>query len=115
MCKILLVYYLPATLFMLCAMLFKHYFEISSQHFDNVMFQPLHRYRFYLVYIFLTGLGISLVRNGSVLYKGYGHALLDPPVAFDEFTVSNIGSTGKAFTTALLGVLITESQQKGGR
>lgn len=62
----------------------------------------------------IPGLGISLVRNGSVLYKGYGNARLDPPVAFDEFTVSNIGSTGKAFTTALLGVLITESQQKGG-
>lgn len=62
----------------------------------------------------IPGLGISLVRNGSVLYKCYGNARLDPPVAFDEFTVSNIGSTGKAFTAALLGVLITESLQNGG-
>lgn len=62
----------------------------------------------------IPGLGISLVRNGSVLNKGYGNARLDPPMAFDEFSVSNIGSTGKAFTTVLLGVLITESQQKGG-
>ena len=64
---------------------------------------------------FFTGLGISLVRNGSVLNKGYGHARLDPPVAFDENTVSNIGSTSKAFTAALLGVLITESKQRGTR
>lgn len=47
--------------------------------------------------------------------KGYGKARLDPPVAFDEFTVSNIGSTTKAFTAALIGVLITESKQKNGR
>lgn len=46
---------------------------------------------------------------------GYGKARLDPPVAFDEFTVSNIGSTTKAFTAALIGVLITESKQKNGR
>lgn len=65
--------------------------------------------------LFLPGLGISLVRNGNVLNKGYGKARLDPPVAFDEFTVSNIGSTTKAFTAALIGVLITESKQKGGR
>jgi CubicO group peptidase (beta-lactamase class C family) len=63
----------------------------------------------------LAGLGIALVRNGSVWYKGYGHARLDPPVAFDEFTVSNIGSTGKAFTVALLGILITEARRKGER
>lgn len=56
----------------------------------------------------MPGLGISLVRNGAVLNKGYGKARLDPPVAFDEFTVSNIGSTTKAFTAALIGVLITE-------
>lgn len=60
----------------------------------------------------MPGLGISLVRNGAVFNKGYGKARLDPPVAFDEFTVSNIGSTTKAFTAALIGVLITESQQK---
>lgn len=64
----------------------------------------------------MPGLGISLVRNGAVLNKGYGSkARLDPPVAFDEFTVSNIGSTTKAFTAALIGVLITESKQKNGR
>ena len=66
-------------------------------------------------FFYHTGLGISLVRNGSVLNKGYGHARLDPPVAFDENTVSNIGSTGKAFTAALLGILITESKQRGER
>lgn len=60
----------------------------------------------------MPGLGISLVRNGAVLNKGYGKARLDPPVAFDEFTVSNIGSTTKAFTAALIGVLSQNPNRK---
>ena len=54
----------------------------------------------------VPGLGLAIVRNDSVLYvKGYGVRSTATRQPVDERTLFAIGSTSKAFTTAVLAML----------
>ncbi|XP_061185460.1 uncharacterized protein LOC133193512 [Saccostrea echinata] len=60
----------------------------------------------------IPGLGISLIRDRKFFAKGYGLARLDQPVNFTETTPIYVASLGKAFTAALLGVMMTEARSQ---
>jgi CubicO group peptidase (beta-lactamase class C family) len=57
------------------------------------------------------GLAIAVVRNDSVVFaRGYGVRELGKPGPVTEHTLFAIGSTSKAFTSALLGMLVDEGK-----
>ncbi len=56
------------------------------------------------------GFSICIVRGDKVIYsKGFGYANIEKKQKVDENTLFPIGSTSKAFTTALLGILEGEN------
>ncbi len=55
------------------------------------------------------GLSVAVVKGNEVIYlKGFGYSNLDKKQKVDENTLFAIGSTSKAFTTALLGIMEEE-------
>lgn len=62
----------------------------------------------------IPGLGLSIVKENQILAKGYGMADVENNIPMTENSITCIGSTAKAFTSALLAVLITEDNKKGG-
>ena len=59
----------------------------------------------------VPGLAIAIVRNDSVIHTGaYGVKELGKPDAVTPQTIFAIGSSSKAFTTALLGVQVDEGK-----
>ncbi|OLD64549.1 MAG: hypothetical protein AUI33_12175 [Ignavibacteria bacterium 13_1_40CM_2_61_4] len=57
------------------------------------------------------GLALAIVKDDSVVYaKGYGVRELGKPAPVTERTLFAIGSTTKAFTAALLGMLVDEGK-----
>lgn len=58
----------------------------------------------------IPGMSVSMVRGGDFFAKGYGHARLDPPLNWTSQTPAYLGSVGKAITSALLGILMTETK-----
>ena len=58
-----------------------------------------------------TGLAVAVVKDGEVLFsKGYGVRELGKPDAVDAETLFAIGSTTKAMTAALVGMLVDEKK-----
>ena len=58
-----------------------------------------------------TGLAVAVVKDGEVLFsKGYGVRELGKPDAVDAQTLFAIGSTTKAMTAALVGMLVDEKK-----
>ena len=58
-----------------------------------------------------TGLAVAVVKDGSVVFsKGYGVRELGKPAAVDAETLFAIGSTTKAMTAALVGMLVDEKK-----
>lgn len=62
-----------------------------------------------------TGMSVSMVRGDDFFAKGYGHARLDPPLNWTSQTPAYLGSVGKAITSALLGILMTEQRNRADR
>ncbi|XP_062566300.1 uncharacterized protein LOC134228638 [Saccostrea cucullata] len=62
----------------------------------------------------IPGLGLSITKGEKSLAKGYGVADAEEGTPMTEDTVSCIGSTTKAFTSALLAALITRDKSRGG-
>ena len=59
----------------------------------------------------VPGLALAIVRNDSVVHlKGYGVKELGKPGAVTAQTVFAIGSSSKAFTAALVGMLVDEGK-----
>lgn len=59
----------------------------------------------------VPGLSVAIVKDGEVLLaKGYGEKELGTAQMVDENTVFNIGSTTKAFTAVLIGMLVDEGK-----
>ena len=59
----------------------------------------------------VPGLAIAVVKDGKVvLSKGYGVRELGRPEPVDEHTLFAIGSTTKAMTAALVGMLVDEQK-----
>lgn len=59
----------------------------------------------------VTGLATAVVKNGTVVFsKGYGVRELGQPGAVDNRTLFAIGSTTKAMTAALVGMLVDEKK-----
>jgi CubicO group peptidase (beta-lactamase class C family) len=59
----------------------------------------------------VPGLAIAVVKDGQVVFsKGYGVRELGKPASVDEGTLFAIGSTTKAMTAALLGMLVDEKK-----
>jgi len=57
------------------------------------------------------GAAVAIVKDGVVLFsKGYGVRELGKPATVDEHTLFAIGSTTKAMTAALLGMLVDEKK-----
>lgn len=60
-----------------------------------------------------VGFSVAIVRGNEVIYaKGFGYSDLELKIKADENTLFPIGSTSKAFTTALLGILEAEKGLK---
>jgi CubicO group peptidase (beta-lactamase class C family) len=59
----------------------------------------------------VPGLAVAVVKDGSVVFsKGYGVRELGRPGPVDEHTLFAIGSTTKAMTAALVGMLVDEKK-----
>jgi CubicO group peptidase (beta-lactamase class C family) len=59
----------------------------------------------------VPGLAVAVVKGGSVVFsKGYGVRELGKPGPVDEHTLFAIGSTTKAMTAALVGMLVDEKK-----
>ena len=59
----------------------------------------------------VPGLAVAVVKDGEVVFsKGYGVRELGKPAAVDTRTLFAIGSTTKAMTVALLGMLVDEKK-----
>ena len=59
----------------------------------------------------VPGLAIAVVKDGAVVFsKGYGVRELGKPATVDEHTLFAIGSTTKAMTAALVGMLVDEKK-----
>jgi CubicO group peptidase (beta-lactamase class C family) len=59
----------------------------------------------------ITGLAVAVVKDGTVVFsKGYGVRELGKPGAVDDRTLFAIGSTTKAMTAALVGMLVDEKK-----
>jgi CubicO group peptidase (beta-lactamase class C family) len=57
------------------------------------------------------GLAVAVVKDGRVVFsKGYGVREVGKPAAVDEHTLFAIGSTTKAMTAALVGMLVDEKK-----
>lgn len=56
-----------------------------------------------------VGFSVAIVRGNEIIYaKGFGYSDLENKIKADENTLYPIGSTSKAFTTALLGIMEEE-------
>ncbi|XP_061172484.1 uncharacterized protein LOC133181862 [Saccostrea echinata] len=62
----------------------------------------------------IPGLGLSITKGDKFLAKGYGVSDAVEGIPMTKDTVTCIGSTTKAFTSALLGALITRDKSRGG-
>lgn len=61
----------------------------------------------------VPGLAIAVVKDDSVIFaKGYGVRELGKPARVDERTLFGVASTTKAFTAALLGMMVDEGKLK---
>ncbi|MBL7074425.1 serine hydrolase [candidate division KSB1 bacterium] len=59
----------------------------------------------------VPGVAISIVKDDSVVFaKGYGIRELGKEAKVDEYTLFSVASNTKAFTAALLGMLVDESK-----
>jgi len=59
----------------------------------------------------VPGLAIAVVKDGAVVFsKGYGVRELGKPATVDEHTLFAIGSTTKAMTAALVGMLVDDKK-----
>jgi CubicO group peptidase (beta-lactamase class C family) len=59
----------------------------------------------------IPGMAVTIVKDGQVLLaKGYGVRELDKPAPVDENTLFAIASNSKAFTTAMLSMLVDEKK-----
>lgn len=59
----------------------------------------------------VPGLAVAVVKDGAVIFsKGYGVRELGKPAAADAHTLFAIGSTTKAMTAALVGMLVDEKK-----
>jgi CubicO group peptidase (beta-lactamase class C family) len=59
----------------------------------------------------VPGLAVAVVKDGTVIFsKGYGVRELGTPATVDEHTLFAIGSTTKAMTAALVGMLVDEKK-----
>lgn len=59
----------------------------------------------------LPGMSVAIVKDGKVLLaKGYGERELNSGQKVDENTIFNIGSTTKAFTAVLIGMLVDKGK-----
>src|SRR3954470_1160025 len=57
------------------------------------------------------GLAVAIVKDGTVVFaKGYGVRELGKPQSVDTHTLFAIGSTTKAMTAALVGMLVDEKK-----
>ena len=60
-----------------------------------------------------VGFSVAIVQGDKVIYaKGFGYKDLENKLKVDEHTLFPIGSTSKAFTTALLGIMEDEKDLK---
>lgn len=60
-----------------------------------------------------VGFSVAIVKGNEVIYtKGFGYRDLDKKIKANENTLFPIGSTSKAFTTALLGIMEDEKNLK---
>lgn len=61
----------------------------------------------------IPGMAIAIVRHDSVLYtKGYGVATVNGNAAVDDRTLFEIGSSSKAFTSAVIAMLVGEGKMR---
>src|SRR5688500_13897171 len=61
----------------------------------------------------VPGLAIAIVRNDSVIHaRGYGVRKLGEPARIDERTMFAAASTTKAFTSALIAMLVDEKKMR---
>ena len=59
----------------------------------------------------VPGLAVAVVKDGEVVFsKGYGVRELGKPAAVDAHTLFAVGSTTKAMTAALIGMLVDEKK-----
>jgi CubicO group peptidase (beta-lactamase class C family) len=59
----------------------------------------------------VPGMSVAIVKDGEVLLaKGYGERELGSSQAVNKNTIFNIGSTTKAFTAVLIGMLVDEGK-----
>lgn len=59
----------------------------------------------------VAGMSIAIVKDDTVVYaKGFGYKNVDEKTPVDEHTLFAIGSTSKAFTAALMGMLVDEEK-----
>ena len=59
----------------------------------------------------VPGLAVAVVKDGNVVFsKGYGVRELGKPAAVDAHTLFAVGSTTKAMTAALIGMLVDEKK-----
>ena len=59
----------------------------------------------------MTGLAVAVVKDGAVAFsKGYGVRELGKPSLVNDHTLFAIGSTTKAMTAALIGMLVDEKK-----
>jgi CubicO group peptidase (beta-lactamase class C family) len=60
-----------------------------------------------------VGFSVAIVQGDKIIYaKGFGYKDLENKLKVDEHTLFPIGSTSKAFTTALLGIMEDEKDLK---
>ena len=60
-----------------------------------------------------VGFSVAIIKGDEVIYtKGFGYRYLENKLAADENTLYAIGSSSKAFTTALLGIMEAEKGLK---
>ena len=61
----------------------------------------------------VPGMAIAIVRNDSIVFaKGYGVRKLGDPTPVDPHTVFAIGSSTKAFTSAVVAMLVDDGKMK---
>lgn len=59
----------------------------------------------------VPGLAIAIVRNDTIVHmRGYGTRTMGANEAVDEHTIFAVGSTSKAFTATLVGMLVDEGK-----
>lgn len=74
--------------------------------FDNYISQAMRDWK-------VPGLAIAVVRNDSIIHmRGYGTRTMNANESVDENTLFAIGSTSKAFTATLVGMLVDEGKMR---